>query len=44
MKNSKSGHLKITFDKISREIGISNIHVVVLSNTLPDLLVINVDL
>lgn len=43
MEDAKSGHLETTFSGKHREIEISNIHVVVLSNNAPDLTVLSVD-
>ena len=43
MEDAKSGHLETTFGGNHKEIEISDVHVVVLSNTAPDLSVLSVD-
>lgn len=43
MEDAKSGHLETTFGGKHREVQISNVHIVVLSNTAPDLSVLSVD-
>ena len=43
MKDAKSGHLETTFGGHHKEIEISDVHVVVLSNNAPDLSVLSVD-
>ena len=43
MEDAKSGHLETTFGGIHKEIEISDVHVVVLSNTAPDLSVLSID-
>ena len=43
MEDAKSGHLETTFGGNHKEIEISNVHVVVLGNTAPDLSVLSVD-
>ena len=43
MEDAKSGHLETTFSGNHREIEISDVHVVVLSNNAPDLSVLSVD-
>lgn len=43
MEDAKSGHLETTFGGNHKEIEISNVHVVVLANTAPDLSVLSVD-
>lgn len=43
MEDAKSGHLETTFGGSHKEIEISNVHVVVLANTAPDLSVLSVD-
>jgi len=43
MEDAKSGHLETTFGGKHREVQISNVHIVVLANTAPDLSVLSVD-
>ena len=43
MEDAKSGHLETTFGGHHKEIEISDVHVVVLSNTAPDLSVLSID-
>lgn len=43
MEDTKSGHLETTFGGNHKEIEISNVHVIVLSNNAPDLSVLSVD-
>jgi len=43
MEDSKSGHLETTFGGNHKEIEISDVHVMVLSNNAPDLSVLSVD-
>lgn len=43
MEDAKSGHLETTFGGNHKEIEISNVHIVVLSNNAPDLSVLSVD-
>ena len=43
MEDAKSGHLETTFGGKHKEIEISDIHIVVLSNNAPDLSVLSVD-
>ena len=42
MEDTKSGHLETTFGGNHKEIEISNVHIVVLSNNAPDLSVLSV--
>ena len=43
MEDAKSGHLETTFGGKHKEIEISDVHIVVLSNNAPDLSVLSVD-
>ena len=43
MEDAKSGHLETTFEGKHKEIEISDVHIVVLSNNAPDLSVLSVD-
>ena len=43
MEDAKSGHLETTFGGNHKEIEISDVHVIVLSNTAPDLSVLSID-
>nr|YP_010283277.1 hypothetical protein MKU01_pgp097 [Psammodictyon constrictum]ULD16396.1 hypothetical protein [Psammodictyon constrictum] len=43
MEDAKSGHLETTFGDKHKEIEISDVHIVVLSNNAPDLSVLSVD-
>ena len=43
MEDAKSGHLETTFGGNHKEIEISDVHIVVLSNTAPDLSVLSID-
>ena len=43
MEDAKSGHLETTFGGNHKEIDISDVHVVVLSNTAPDLSVLSIN-
>lgn len=43
MEDAKSGHLETSFGGKYRELGIGNIHIVVMSNNAPDLSVLSID-
>ena len=43
MEDAKSGHLETTFGGNHKEIEISDVHIIVLSNNAPDLSVLSVD-